>query len=279
MLKYFLILITFIVVSCGQSGSSNTSDSSSDVQANYQKAIKKYDKTATKPPKSITESFMYVNGYKTSANMRKEGLYLDVDYFIQGMVDGFKNDGKGLISESQMDSVLEGFAQYLTVRMDSLTKFRQIEQSVLAVKNLTEAEIFLEKNKNEKGIVALPSGLQYKILTEGKGIIPTPTDHVLVHMTSTFSDGTEFDDTRKRGEPRLIPNERMILGWVEAITKMPVGSRWIVYMPPALAFGEFGADRVPPNKMTIVDVELIRILDKSEVQDYLKQHPESSPTK
>jgi FKBP-type peptidyl-prolyl cis-trans isomerase FklB len=280
MFKYFLMLMVFIIVACNNSDRSNSPIAEGDdLQTMYANTVSKYDKTVTKIPEDISQSFMYVNGYKTGQNTVKDSLFFNLDYFIQGFVDAYKGGDQGLFKESQMDSIMNAFNMMMTARMDSVGKIKQIQQSVEAVKNLSEAESFLEKNKNEQGVVSLPTLLQYKILTEGKGPIPLIDDYILVHVTSTFIDGTVFDDTRKRGEPRLIPNDKMILGWKEAITKMPVGSRWIVYMHPSLAFGEFGADRVPPNKLIVVDVELIKIFEQGEIQDYMDKHPESSPAK
>ncbi|MBX3044236.1 MAG: FKBP-type peptidyl-prolyl cis-trans isomerase [Candidatus Kapabacteria bacterium] len=275
MIKYYLLILILVLASCGESNSPQESSSASNKEA-YQQIIKKYDNTVNEVSGDIVDQFMYVNGYRTALNMMNDSLTLSLDYLVQGFVDALKS-GDPKIHKDSMDNIVASFSNFLSERMDSIMKIKEIEYSVIAVQNLSEAEEFIEKNASESGVVTLPSKLQYKILKQGNGKSPTQSDYVLVHMTSTFADGTVFDDTRS-GEPRAIPNERMIPGWIEGITNMQEGARWILYLHPALGFGEFGIDgKVPPNKLTIIDVELIKVMTEQEIAEYMKNNPPKPP--
>lgn len=278
MFKYLAILFSIVMISCGgqsnnsESGEKNQKLAPDNLQDIYKNAIKKYDGSATDKTDDVLKNYMYVNGYRMASSMKSDSLYMDMDYLLQGIADGLKDDGKGMIPRDKMDSIVNAFSTYMTERVDEISRRKEIERSVNSVKNQEEADEFLAKNAKEPDVITLPSGLQYKVLSQGQGPISQITDHVLVHMTSTFPDGTVFDDTRKL-DARMIPNSRMIPGWYEAVSKMPVGSRWKLFMPPALAFGEFGAERVPANKLIILDVELIKIMNEQEIQEYMIKNP------
>ena len=128
---------------------------------------------------------------------------------------------------------------------------------------------FLEANKAKEGVVALPSGLQYKILTEGTGPKPSPTDTVSCNYRGTLLNGTEFDSSYKRGQPASFPVNGVIKGWTEALQLMPVGSKWQLFIPSDLAYGDRGADPrsgIGPGATLIFDVELLSIQDKAKSQ-------------
>jgi FKBP-type peptidyl-prolyl cis-trans isomerase len=112
-------------------------------------------------------------------------------------------------------------------------------------------------NKNNSGVVTLPDGLQYKVITNGTGAMPVSTDIVTVNYRGTLLDGTEFDSSFKRGQPARFPVNGVIPGWTEALLKMKVGSRWQLFLPPELAYGEQGPPGIPPNAVLIFDVELL----------------------
>ncbi len=124
--------------------------------------------------------------------------------------------------------------------------------------SLSKGEQFLAENKTKPGVVTLPDGLQYKILTEGKGAKPGPTDRVTVHYTGKLIDGTVFDSSIKRGQPATFPVNGVIAGWTEALQLMPVGSTWELYIPAGLAYGSMGAPPViGPNETLIFEVQLL----------------------
>ena len=128
-------------------------------------------------------------------------------------------------------------------------------------KNLNEGRAFLNNNKNAPGVVTLPSGLQYKVITQGAGPKPAATDKVTVHYQGSLIDGTVFESTVERNQPMETTVDRVIKGWIEALQLMPVGSKWILYIPTELAYGENPRQGGPiePNSALIFEVELISI--------------------
>jgi FKBP-type peptidyl-prolyl cis-trans isomerase len=133
-----------------------------------------------------------------------------------------------------------------------------------AAKNKTEGEAFLAANKAKDGVVTLPSGLQYKILTAGTGPKPTASDSVVCNYRGTLINGTEFDSSYKRGQPATFGVGQVIKGWTEALQLMPVGSKWQVVIPSSLAYGDRGAGaEIGPNATLIFEVELLSIQEKA----------------
>jgi len=128
-------------------------------------------------------------------------------------------------------------------------------------KNLTEGQAYLEKNKAEKDVVTLASGLQYKVIKQGTGAMPKATDAVSVHYHGTLINGTVFDSSVDRGEPASFPVNGVIPGWTEALQLMPVGSKWMLYIPTELAYGKNvrGGGAIEPNMALIFEVELLSI--------------------
>ena len=128
----------------------------------------------------------------------------------------------------------------MALQKDVQTK-QQEKMKAQAEKNKKDGEAFLAENKKKEGVKTLPSGLQYKVVTEGKGASPKATDTVTVHYKGTLTDGTEFDSSYKRNEPAKFPVKGVIRGWTEALQLMPVGSTWQLFVPSTLAYGERGA--------------------------------------
>lgn len=124
---------------------------------------------------------------------------------------------------------------------------------------LNEGLAFLESNKNKPGVIVLPSGLQYEIITEGSGAKPTATQTVTCHYHGTLTNGTVFDSSVKRGAPASFPLNRVISGWAEALQLMPIGSKWRLFLPPQLAYGSMQVGSIPANSTLIFEVELLGI--------------------
>ena len=148
--------------------------------------------------------------------------------------------------------------EYMTKQMDT------IKEKAIAEKyadNKAAGEKFLAENKEKEGVITLPSGLQYKVIKEGKGAKPTETDRVKVNYRGTLIDGKEFDSSYKRNEPATFRANQVIKGWTEALTMMPVGSKWELYIPSELAYGtrETGGD-IKPFSTLIFEVELLEIV-------------------
>jgi FKBP-type peptidyl-prolyl cis-trans isomerase FklB len=156
-------------------------------------------------------------------------------------------------------------ARAAIMHLQAQLRQKQIEAMKLAgEKNQKAGEAFLAENKKKEGVVTLPSGLQYKILKAGEGKKPTAEDTVVCNYRGTLIDGTEFDSSYKRGEPATFPVRGVIKGWTEALQLMPVGSKWQLFIPPTLAYGERGAGaQIGPDATLIFEVELISIKEKS----------------
>ncbi len=145
-----------------------------------------------------------------------------------------------------------------------VSNYFQKESEKISQKNLEAGNAYLEKNKAREGVKTTASGLQYEILKEGTGPKPVAEDMVKVHYHGTTIDGKVFDSSVDRGEPAQFPVGGVIPGWVEALQMMPVGSKWKIYLPANLAYGERGAGQdIQPNSVLIFEVELLEILPKS----------------
>lgn len=139
---------------------------------------------------------------------------------------------------------------------DKLFQFRNEK----AAANLKAGQDFLEGNKQKPGVIVLPSGLQYEVITEGTGIKPLATQHVTCHYHGTLIDGTVFDSSVKRGQPATFPLNAVIKGWTEGLQLMNTGSKWRFFIPPQLAYGERQVSaQIGPNSTLIFEVELLGI--------------------
>ena len=134
------------------------------------------------------------------------------------------------------------------------------DRKQLAEENLSQGEVFLTENGKREGVVSLPSGLQYEVIHDGNGETPGNTDTVVTHYRGTLIDGKEFDSSHRRGEPASFPVNRVISGWTEALQLMTVGSKWKLFIPANLAYGERGAGKViGPHATLIFEIELLEI--------------------
>jgi FKBP-type peptidyl-prolyl cis-trans isomerase FklB len=154
----------------------------------------------------------------------------------------------------------EAAAELTQLQTQVRTK-QEAERKELGEKNLKEGQAFLAANKDKEGVVSLPDGLQYKVLTPGNGPIPKASDTVVCQYRGTLTDGTEFDSSAKHGgQPAVFPVGRVIKGWTEALEMMPVGSKWQIFLPPDLAYGERGAGQlIGPNAVLIFQIDLLSI--------------------
>lgn len=142
------------------------------------------------------------------------------------------------------------------------TTMQTIKDKILAEQyapNIEAGEKFLAENKTKEGVVTTPSGLQYKVIKQGKGAVPTETSRVKINYRGTLLDGTEFDSSYKRGKPTTFTVNQLIKGWTEALTMMPVGSKWELYIPQDLAYGSRNQGQIKPFSTLIFEVELIEI--------------------
>jgi len=169
-------------------------------------------------------------------------------------IEEFANAIKAVLTNQQPTLSVEEAQQVLT---EYFTKLQ--EEQVKMFK--AEGEAFLAENAKKEGVVTLPSGLQYKVITEGNGNKPTASQQVKCHYEGTLINGAKFDSSYDRNEPAVFPVNGVIQGWVEALQLMPVGSKWELYIPYNLAYGERGAGQsIPPYATLIFTVELLEIL-------------------
>lgn len=189
----------------------------------------------------------YALGLSIGNNFQSSGIQnLQVEDFVKGLKDVLE----GAKTEISYDEAKQVINDYFT----NLQK----EKSEL---NKKAGEEFLNINKGRAGVVTLPSGLQYQVLKMGTGPLPTAADKVKCHYEGTLINGRIFDSSVQRGEPAVFGVSQVIPGWVEALQKMPVGSKWRLFIPSNLAYGEHGAgDAIEPNSALVFDVELLDIV-------------------
>ena len=193
------------------------------------------------------DKLSYALGLSMGNNFKSSGIAaLSVDDFARGVQAVYEN----VKPEMTYDEAKQIVNDYFT----------RLQQEV-EERNLRAGEAFLAENKKRAGVVTLPSGLQYEVLTEGKGRRPSATDRVQCHYHGTLIDGTVFDSSVQRGTPAVFGVNQVIPGWVEALQLMPEGSRWKLYIPSELAYGKRGAGgSIAPNSALVFEVELIKII-------------------
>jgi len=215
---------------------------------------------AVAPLATRKEKFSYALGMdigkQVAGNLKKQSMEVDWNLVSQGLKDA-TSAGKTRLTEDEAKAVL-------TEVQNEVHKEQQEKAQKAAAANKTEGEAFLAANKAKEGVVTLPSGLQYKVLTAGTGSKPTAGDQVVCNYRGTLINGTEFDSSYKRGQPATFGVGQVIKGWTEALQLMPVGSKWQLFIPSSLAYGERGAGaEIGPNATLIFEVELLSIVDKN----------------
>lgn len=226
-------------------------------------AVAKTGSTTAKTAVTLTlktdkEKASYAIGLNIGKSMKKDAVEVDPDIVARGIKDAISGK-KPLLTDEE--------AQTSLTNLSNEVKKRQQGQYQEAVqKNKADGDAFLTANKAKPGVVVLPSGLQYKIIQPGDGPKPTAADTVVCNYRGMLVDGTEFDSSYKRGQPATFPVGQVIKGWTEALQLMPVGSKWELYIPPTLGYGERGTGQngpIGPNETLIFQVELVSIQPKA----------------
>lgn len=207
--------------------------------------------------KSQKEKLSYALGMNFGNQLRELSIDVDPAVFGEGLKDALSHS-KRLLTDEEVRAVIGA--------MQAELKQKQAEaRRIGAEDNKKAGEAFLAENKKKEGVVALPSGLQYKILKEGNGKRPTEADTVMCNYLGTLINGTEFDSSARTGQPVTFKVGGVISGWREALKLMPVGSKWQLFIPAELAYGERGAgNAIGPNATLIFEVELVSIQDNPE---------------
>lgn len=189
----------------------------------------------------------YALGLSIGNNFENSGIKdLQVEDFVKGLTDVLSGNQPAITYDEAKEVINDYFMKLQKERLEI---------------NKKAGEEFLNINRHKAGVVELPSGLQYEVLKNGTGAKPTATDKVKCHYHGTLINGTVFDSSVQRGEPAVFGVSQVIPGWVEALQLMPVGSKWRLFIPSNLAYGENGAGNlIEPNSTLIFDVELLDIV-------------------
>lgn len=188
----------------------------------------------------------YSLGVNIASSLKTQGLeQVDTAAIAKAMGDVYSNRETQVSPQVAQQTLQEYFGKIQNEKIEKMS---------------AEGAKFLALNSMKEGVVSLPSGLQYKIIKEGTGAKPNATDKVKTHYTGTLIDGTVFDSSIKRGQPAVFPVNGVIKGWVQALQLMPVGSKWELYIPHYLAYGERGNQSIPPYAALIFQIELIEIV-------------------
>jgi len=213
----------------------------------------------TTQPVTLTtqkDKLSYAIGMNIGQSMKKDSLDIDPAILARGLKDALTG-AKPLLTDEEAKAVMTEFRT-------AMMKKKEAEAQHISETNKQAGQQFLAANKNKEGVVALPSGLQYKILKEGTGPKPTAADTVVCNYRGTLLDGTEFDSSYKGGQPAAFGVTQVIKGWTEALLLMPAGSKWQVFVPAELAYGERSpGGAIGPNSTLIFEIDLLSIKDKN----------------
>jgi FKBP-type peptidyl-prolyl cis-trans isomerase FkpA len=200
---------------------------------------------------TLEQKVSYIIGHNMAKNLKQNGVELDEAAFLLAL-----NDAKA----AKVSRISEEDSQKIMNEMqEKVMKKQEEDRKKVSSENIEKGKKFLEENKAKEGVKTTESGLQYKIITEGKGVKPKVTDTVTVHYAGKLIDGTEFDSSAKHGQPATFPLDGVIPGWTEVLQLMPQGSKWEVYIPSELAYGEGGQGPIPASSTLIFEIELLEV--------------------
>ena len=206
------------------------------------------------PPQTDAEKLGYIIGMDIGASLKQQGTDLDLDALFDAIRTTYNGEQPAMTPE-EAASVREA---YIAKRRAAA----EAERQQAAGSNASEGEKFLLENRTKEGVVVTDSGLQYKVLTMGEGARPAATDRVRVHYRGTLLNGEEFDSSYARGEPISFELDKVIPGWTEGLQLMPMGSKFMFWIPPDLAYGASGGGPIGPNATLTFEVELLGIEGK-----------------
>jgi FKBP-type peptidyl-prolyl cis-trans isomerase len=205
---------------------------------------------------SRKDRISYAFGMDLARDLKQQKNDLNVDLLMQALRDALA-DKPLLMTDDEVTATLKQLEAEQKQDYEHARK-------MIAEKNRRAGESFFSENAKKEGVVTLPSGLQYKILKKGDGKTPTLDDKVVCQYKATLLDGTEFDSTEKRGHAVTLPVKGIMAGWTQALQMMPVGSKWQLFIPPQLGYGDKIVNGIGPNAMLIFEVELMSIQDKAQ---------------
>lgn len=213
-------------------------------------------------PSTEDEKMSYSIGYDLGTSFRNDSIIVINEYLVKGMLDAMADDtseAKAALKREERQKISMDLSAKIQARHQQRQEQELKEFRSQGTKYKEEGEKYMAANKSKPGVVTLPSGIQYKVITEGKGKKPTGKSEVLMHLVAKFTDGKIFDQTIGK-EPALLPVDKLIPGWQEIIPLMTVGSKWEVTIPYQLAYGENGyGTTIPPFATLIFEMELLEI--------------------
>lgn len=202
--------------------------------------------------KTHQDSVSYAIGFNIGQNFKMQSVEVDAT-ILAAAINDVLADKKALLNEEQAQQIMMAYQTELMAKQEEK---RKADGS----KNLDAGKKFLAENKTKEGVQTTASGLQYKVIKMGDGPKPTSSDRVKCHYKGTLIDGKQFDSSIDRGEPAVFPVTGVIAGWTEVLQMMPVGSKWQVFIPSELGYGERGAgEDIGPNATLIFEIELLGI--------------------
>ena len=204
--------------------------------------------------KDERDKVSYSIGLDIGNTFKKQNMDINTDALLSGLKDA-TSGAKPQMTDEEVKATMTAYSKTMMEKQSAVAK-------EAGAKNAAAGEKFLAENKGKEGVKTTASGLQYKVIKEGTGPTPKETDTVETHYRGTLLDGTEFDSSYARNEPATFPVNRVIKGWTEALQMMKVGSKYQLFIPPNLAYGERGAGQeIGPNSTLVFDVELLGIKD------------------
>jgi FKBP-type peptidyl-prolyl cis-trans isomerase FklB len=199
------------------------------------------------------DKISYSIGMSIGKNLSRDSIAISPEAFLKGVMDARLDTSKHMMTEAEIQDTMRSFSHDMQVKQEERARAQSI-------KNATDGAAFLAENAKKPGVVTLPSGLQYRVIAEGKGKKPTAAATVKTNYKGRLLDGTEFDSSFKHGQPAVFPCNGVIPGWTEALLLMKEGSKWELFIPSNLAYGEQGAGNViPPNATLIFEIELLEV--------------------
>jgi FKBP-type peptidyl-prolyl cis-trans isomerase len=209
--------------------------------------------------KDDKDKLSYSLGVDIARTLQRLDVDLNRDALTQGLDDALTKKTTAL-NDQEIQQTLQGFQKQMMQKQQAAMAKKQTEMKGVAEKNKVEGKKFLDENAKKSGVKTTPSGLQYKVLKEGSGVKPKDADVVETNYRGTLISGQEFDSSEKNGGPVSFPVNGVIKGWTEALKLMPVGSKWQLYVPAELAYGDEGAgETIQPGSTLVFDVELLNI--------------------
>lgn len=217
--------------------------------------------------KDKTDKISYAIGVDVGKSIHKQKIDVKPETFLMGLKDG--------LAEKSTLMTDEEIRQTLLALQTEMIERQKAQVKEMSDKNLADGQKFLDENKKQKDVKTTPSGLQYRVLKEGKGDSPKATDTVTTHYRGKLIDGTEFDSSYNRGEPVKFAVNGVIPGWTEALQLMKPGAKWELFIPSKLAYGEQGVGQIiGPNSTLIFEVELLSV-DKGDKAGTAKPEKQS----